>query len=266
MLINELMNLGGKTALVTGGAGYLGSQICDALLELDAKVISVSRGKSRSFIEKTVENNEFISLKHDLSSKDGVDSCLKEVCSLSEDIDILINNFYTFPKEFSFFLQDWCDYEEAFSTSLISPLYLIKKILKMMIEKEKGGSIINIASMYGKISPDFSIYGNREMKGKIGVGIDYCVSKASLIQIAKYVASIGGKYGIRCNSISPGPFSKPGTFKGKKWFEKKLKEKTMLNRIGNNYELKGTIALLASDLSTYITGEDISVDGGWTAW
>jgi len=266
MLIKELMNCKGKTAFVTGGSGYLGSQICSALLELGAKVISVSRGNGPSYIEKLEEDDKLILLKHDLSSQEGVNGCLKEVTSLSDEINILVNNFYTFPKAFNYLNQDWLDYETTFSTGLISPLYLTKKILKMMIEIGKGGSIINIASMYGKVSPDFSIYGNPEINSEIGVGIEYCASKAALIQIAKYIAAVGGEYGIRCNSISPGPFPKPGTFKNKKWFEKNLNRKTMLNRVGNNDELKGAILLLATNLGTYITGSDISVDGGWTAW
>lgn len=266
MSIKELMNLDGKTALVTGGLGYLGSQICDSLVELGSKVISVSRGNSQSFSNKLDASKEFVSLKYDLSSKRGVDCCLREVLSLTDRLDILINNFYTFPKVFHLFQQDWSDYERTFSTGLISPLYLTKEVLGMMVDGNIAGSIINIASMYGKVSPDVSIYGDPEMVGKLGVGIEYCASKAGLIQITKYIASIGGRHGIRCNSISPGPFSKPGTFKDMEWFEKNLKRKTMLDRVGKNDELKGAIVLLATDLGSYITGTDIAVDGGWTAW
>ena len=85
--------------------------------------------------------------------------------------------------------------------------------------------------------------------------------------MTKYLAVKGGPLNIKVNAISPGPFSRPGTFdNGKKWFREELIAKVPLKRIGENWELKGIIALLASDMGTYITGQNISVDGGWTIW
>lgn len=264
MLIKDLADLSGSTAIVTGGSGYLGSQISSALLELGATVIAVSRGKSQTYAQELDDDENFISLQHDLSSKEGVDGLLEATSSYQ--VGILVNNFYTFPKTFNLLDQDWLDYEQTLNSGIISPLYLSKEILKRMIDSQRGGSIVNIASMYGKVGPDFSIYGDTDMKQKIGVGIEYGAAKAALIQATKYIASFAGKYGIRCNSISPGPFSKPGTFENREFFEKNLTNKTMLKRIGCKDELKGAIALLATDLGAYVTGADIPVDGGWTAW
>ena len=265
MRVKELMDLKGRTVLVTGGSGYIGSQICSTLLELGAKVISVSRGISPSFIDDIGNKNKLINLKHDLSTQNGVEDCIGEIKDNSDNVHILVNNFYTFPNKFNFLDQDWSDFEDTFSTSIVSPLYLTKCILEQMIEKKIKGNIINISSMYGKVAPDFKIYNDRHMLGNIGVGIEYCVAKAGLIEATKYIASYAGNSGIRCNSISPGPFSKPGTFKEKRWFESNLKNKTMINRIATNDDLKGAIVLLATDLGKYITGADIAVDGGWTA-
>ena len=117
--------------------------------------------------------------------------------------------------------------------------------------------------MYGVVSPDFRIYRESGM----GNAAHYGATKAALIQMTRYLAVKGGPLNIRVNAISPGPFSRPGTFEnGKEWFREELVNKVPLKRIGENWELKGVIALLASDLGTYITGQNICVDGGWTIW
>ena len=217
------MDMSGKTAIVTGGSGYIGSQICSTLTELGAKVISISRGISNSFSE--TEHSNIIKLKYDLSTKDGVDRCLNEIKNQTREIDLLVNNFYTFPKKFNILDQEWVDIETTLNASIISPLYLTKLILQIMIDNETKGNIINIASMYGKIAPDFNIYDDQNMQNNIGVGIEYCIAKAGLIASTKYIASYFGDKGIRCNSISPGPFSKPGTFNDKGWFKKNIEKR-----------------------------------------
>ena len=116
--------------------------------------------------------------------------------------------------------------------------------------------------MYGIVSPNFQIYRDSGM----GNAAEYGATKAALIQITKYLAVKGAPKNIRVNAISPGPFSKPGSFDGKEWFKQELINKMPLNRIGENWELKGTVVFLASNLSTYVTGQNISVDGGWTIW
>jgi len=262
MSIKDLMKLNGRMAIVTGGAGFLGSQMCSALLELGARVVSVSRGKSQAYTKELESNNNFISMKYDLSLKKAVHDCIDEIRSMSDSIDILVNNSYTWPKVVQFLDQDWKDFEQTMKTGIVAQLYITKLVFNIMIEQRKGGSIINIGSMYGKVSPDFGIYRDSGM----GNAVEYGATKAGMIQITKYIASLGGKHNIRCNSISPGAFPRPGTFVGKEWFEGELKRKTMLNRVGGGEELKGAILLLATDLGAYITGADISVDGGWTAW
>jgi len=258
MIIQEMMNLKGKNALVTGGTGYLGSFMCSTLIDLGANVIAVSRGKSSNYLKN---NSQLTIIKKDLSSKKGIDEFLLEINKHVKKVDILINNSYKWPQIVNYLDQDWDNFKESFDSGIISQLYLTKFLFKKM-QEEKEGVIINVASMYGKVSPDFTIY--REIG--MGNAIDYGIAKAGMIQFTKYLASLGGKYNIRCNSISPGPFPRPGVLDGKEWFEKELNAKTMLGRVGIGEELKGVIAFLASNLSSYVTGEDIAVDGGWTAW
>ena len=258
MEIKEMMNLEGKNALVTGGTGYLGSFMCSTLIDLGANVIAVSRGKSSNYLKN---NRQLTIIKKDLSSKKGIDEFLLEMNKYVKKVDILINNSYKWPQIVNYLNQDWDNFKESFDSGIISQLYLTKFLFEKM-QEEKEGIIINVASMYGKVSPDFTIY--RDSGG--GNAIDYGIAKAGMIQFTKYLASLGGKYNIRCNSISPGPFPRPGVLDGKEWFEKELNAKTMLGRVGIGEELKGVVAFLASNLSSYVTGEDIAVDGGWTAW
>jgi NAD(P)-dependent dehydrogenase (short-subunit alcohol dehydrogenase family) len=261
MKIQEMMNLKGKNALVTGGTGYVGSFMCSALIDLGANVIAVSRGKSSTYLDDYKKNKQLNVIQKDLSTKQGVNECLVEIKKYCNEVNILINNSYTWPKVVNYFDQDWNDFKGTIDSGIISQLYLTKFIFNDMIEN-KQGIIINVASMYGKVSPDFSMYRESSM----GNAIEYGISKAGMIQFTKYLASLGGKYNIRSNSISPGPFPREGALDGKEWFEKELNAKTMLGRVGKGEELKGVSSFLASDLSTYVTGTDIAVDGGWTSW
>ena len=268
MLLKEMMDLRGKNAFVTGGTGFLGAHMCLALLEMGATVATVSRGKSRNFLAELRPDwgSGQEGLHHilgDLSNPQHVEFAVNEFRQMIGDIDILINNQFDWPRALKFGSQSWDDFEGTLRTGVVSPLYLTQLVFKHMSEKGNGGSIINVSSMYAKVSPDHSIY--RDTPG-MGNAVEYGASKAALSQATRYIAAIGGPYGIRCNSISPGPFPRSGAFEGKEWFKEELERKTMLRRVGEPSQLKGAVALLASDLGSYITGADIAVDGGWCSW
>ena len=129
------------------------------------------------------------------------------------------------------------------------------------MKKQKTGSIINIASIYGTVSPDPEIYENSGFDNPP----EYGAGKAAIIQFTRYIAVHNAKYGVRANSISPGPFPNQTVQKNKK-FMNNLKRKIPMNRIGHPNELKGITIFLASNASSFLTGENIHVDGGWTAW
>lgn len=257
-IIEELASLAGKVAVVTGGGGHLGFQMSLCLLELGAKVIILGQDKNKVRILKEKFGRQATFIKIDLNDKGDIFSLDKK---LPESIDILVNNAYSWPKQVHLENLEWDDVLNTFITGAVSPLFLSKMAFSKM--KKRGGSIINIASMYGIVSPDFRIYRTSGM----GNAIHYGASKAALIQMTKYLAIMGGPLNIRVNAISPGPFSRPGTFdNGKEWFREELINKVPLKRIGENWELKGVLALLASDMGSYITGQNLSVDGGWTTW
>jgi gluconate 5-dehydrogenase len=262
MLIKNMMDLTGRIAVVTGGTGFLGSQMCEALCELGATVYGISRGESQNFAESLMGCEHFIHLIGDVSRPADVNSIIETVIKRSDKIDILVNNAYTWPKVTNFMQASWEDMSKTLESGLVAQLYLTRRVIESMI-MNGGGNIINVSSMYGKVAPDHKIY--RE-SGR-GNAIEYGASKAALAQATRYIASIGGRNNIRCNSISPGPFPRPGTFSnGFNWFKDELSNRTMLCRPGQPQEIKGAIAFLASDLSSYVTGADIAIDGGWTAW
>jgi gluconate 5-dehydrogenase len=115
--------------------------------------------------------------------------------------------------------------------------------------------------MYGLVSPDLRIYGDNPQKQPPNYG----TGKSGVAQFTRYAAGALGEYGIRVNAITPGPFPNPAN-QNDPVFNRKLAEKTMLGRIGKSSEIAGAVLLLASDASSFMTGANIVVDGGWTAW
>ena len=255
----ELIRLDGKFAVVTGGGGHLGREISRALLELGAQVLILGRNQQKAEPLRAEFGSRVLFEQSDLNLKEEV---LKVRDMLPKRVDVLVNNALTWPKNPHFETLDWDEINETLVSGVTSPLMLTNIVFDRMIAY-RSGSIINNASMYGLVSPDFRIYRESGM----GNAIAYNAAKAALIHVTRYLAVKGAPYNIRVNAFSPGPFSHPGTFDGgKEWFREELNRKVPLNRIGESWEIKGVIAFLASDLSTYVTGQNIPVDGGWTIW
>jgi len=135
----------------------------------------------------------------------------------------------------------------------------IREVVPYM--KEQGGSIINYCSMYGLVSPDLRIYGDNPQKQPPNYG----AGKAAVDQLTRYAAGALAEYGIRVNAVTPCPFPNPRNQNDAE-FNAKLASKTMLGRFGQSYEMAGAVLLLASDAASFMTGTNIVVDGGWTAW
>lgn len=261
--IHDMMSLEGRVALVTGGTGWLGSAICETLSELGATVIAASRGTSEQFTSIEHYKIDFTDIDDDPDyphpdGGDKIDRMLKHISEKHGHVNILVNNMCEWTKSVDFMKTDTVDIEDNFTLNVTPHLILTQRVAKHML---RGDSIINIASMYGKVSPDLKMY-----QGEGGNALMYGAAKAALIQSTKYLAGLLGQQGIRVNSISPGPFPRPGALNGKGWFRDELNRRTMLDRVADREELKGAVALLATDLGSYITGEDIAVDGGWTAY
>lgn len=261
--ISELMSLKDKISIVTGGSGHLGSAISETLAELGSDIIVLGRDveKGQKFVEKiSNQYNINATFKNvDLNQKDTIDLFMDEI----DNIDVLVNNAFTWPTIPNIEETDWTDFEETLTIGITSPFYLTKKVIEKM-KKNAGGNILNVGSMYGMVSPNFKIYRDQP---KMGNALAYNAAKAAIIQMTKYLAVYCAKWGIRVNVISPGSFPRPGTFSnGKEWFEEELKSMIPLRKLGEPWHLKGSVALLTTDLGEYITGQNILIDGGWTSW
>lgn len=262
--LKELFNLDGKVALVTGGAGYLGSQISDALAEQGATIIVASRDinkckkKSKEMALAFSIESQYAQL--DVTSPGSIDSLVDFIDLTYGKLDILVNCSWTGKKN-SWDTIDIDDWKFDIDISLNAP-FRVTKSFYPLLKKSKSGVILNIASMYGIVAPDYRIYEGTEHANPPSYG----AAKAGIIQFTRYLASFLAVDGIRTNCISPGPFPFPTTLEKYPEFAANLASKVPLGRLGNPHELKGVALLLCSDAGSFINGENICVDGGWTKW
>lgn len=260
----NLFDLSKKTVLITGGAGHLGAAMSEALAAYGAELFIASRDKEKCenladrLNQKYGRNCHGLSI--DISSEKSVSYCVNKIISYSGKIDIVINNA---AYSVAGFFEDLTEetWKKAIDGTINGVFRVCSAIIPYMVKARKG-SIINIASMYGLVSPDPNIY---QGEVKFNNPACYGAGKAAVLQLTKYIAGYYGAKGIRCNSITPGPFPSKAV-QETQWFVDNLAEKTMLKRIGQPEDLAGVVLLLASDCSSYITGSNICIDGGWTAW
>jgi gluconate 5-dehydrogenase len=262
--LKELQSLKGKTAVVTGGAGYLGSAISETLAELGANLVLASRDqkkceeKCKRIEEINCGTVRAVGLQVDVLRKDSIAGFLEGVHEHFPTIDILVNNAWSGNKNTWESISDE-DWEYDVNMSLNSVFRLTKAFFPDLIATR--GVILNIASMYGHIGPDYRIYDGKEFANPPSYG----AAKAGVIQFTRYLASFLSPHGIRVNALSPGAFPHPPT-QMHEGFMQKLGSKNPMNRIGQPEELKGAVALLCSDAGSYITGQNLCVDGGWAIW
>ena len=263
--INNLMSLKGRRALVTGACGFLGKAICETLIELECDLILFDLpGSNFSEIShKTNRRKESVidSIEIDLEDISSREKAIKSVLKNNQNLDILIN---TAALVSSNPLEGWATelknqsletWDRAMNVNLKSAFHLSRDFAPLLGANKKG-SIINIGSIYGVAAPDYSLYEGTDM----GNAAAYAASKGGLIQLTRWLSTTLAP-DIRVNSISPG-----GIFRDQpKEFVSKYEKKTPLNRMATEEDFKGIIAYLSTDLSSYVTGQNILVDGGWTA-
>ncbi len=273
--LKELFDLNGRTALITGGAGFLGKQHASALAEAGASVIlwDISQGALKAAeVELSARFPGKISIREvDIASADSVRQAASEIKSLQ----ILVNNagmtvargqekfkkyfdpFETYPTEL---------WEMALQVNLTGTFLVTQACAPLLLKSPGIASIINIASDVGVISPDHRIYQPNPERGFEGVGfnspLSYATSKAALIQMTKFWATYWSKKGIRVNTISPAGVENNQDPK----FQRELTDRIPLGRMARPHELKGAISFLASDASSFVTGHNLMVDGGRTIW
>lgn len=261
--IHKLLDLKGRTAVVTGGAGYLGTAVSEGLAEAGATVylVSLNELKCREAAETIAGRTgaACYGKAMDIRDKASVQQCIEEIAEAAGSLDILVNNAaFSAPAKLAAMSEE--QWLAGLNGTVNGTFRCVQAALPFMV-KQQSGSIINISSMYGMVSPNPDIYGDSGMENPANYG----AGKAAINQFTRYIACHYGKHGIRANTVSPGPFPN-GTAQADLQFMKQLGAKNPLGRIGKPEELKGVMVFLASAASSYITGANIPVDGGWTAW
>ena len=259
--MNNLFNLDGKVAVVTGGAGLLGKAFARALAASGATVFiaELNRKAGQSVSEELRKENLDVRDVHlDISHVTSIQRCIHQIEKETDAIDIWINNAYPRTK-------DWhLDFENIPTSSwrknvdqhLNGYCFCCQQVAERM-KKRRKGSIINLASTYGICGPRFSIYNGTAMT----MPAAYAAIKGGILNFTRYLASYYGRYGIRANSISPG-----GIFNGQPArFVKRYSKNTPLGRMARPDDIAGAAVYLASDAASYVTGHNLVVDGGWTS-
>lgn len=262
--ISDLHNLRGKTALVTGGAGLLGSQIAEVLAEHGADIIIASRNLESCLTKCDELKEHFPDIKTfattlDLTDQASITNCIDNCVAEFGKIDILVTCAWSGKKNSwdSITDEDW-NYD--IEICLNGVFRLIKAATASL--RESKGVILNIGSMYGHVAPDYRLYEGVPQANPPSYG----VAKAGIIQLTKYLASFLSKDGIRVNCISPGPFPFEHVIDQFPVFKQRLCDKNPMGRLGKAHEIKGAALLLCSDASSYMTGQNICIDGGWAVW
>jgi 2-deoxy-D-gluconate 3-dehydrogenase len=275
MSIQDKFDLDGRVAIVTGGVGLLGAEFCRTLAEAGASVAVVDLNASAS--QETADSltkSEYkaLAVSADITQPDSVNAMVEKVVSEFGRLDILVNSAALDPKfdpdaakkgippgAFEDYpLDDW---NAALNVNLTGTFLVTQACVKPMIEQGRKGSIINICSTYGLNGPDQSIY-IKDGERVAYKPVYYTVTKAGVLGFTKYLAAYYAGTDIRVNALTPG-----GVFNTHEdYFVKNYSAKTIVGRMANKDEMNGALLFLASDASSYMTGNNVVVDGGWTAW
>lgn len=261
----ELFSLKGRAALVVGGSGLLGGEIAYAFAELGAEVIIASRDEARcrefvSTLQQHIPGVTAHALGVDITDAQSIQALIGRVGDITGGgLDILVNSGWSGRKNTFESISDE-DWDNDIDVCLSGVFRTIKAAVPLL--KQRRGNILTIASMYGHVAPDYRMYDSERFANPPSYG----AAKAGVIQLTRYLASFLSPHGIRANCISPGPFPFESTQKENPDFIARLAAKNPLNRIGRPHELKGAAVLLCSEAGSYMTGQNLCVDGGWAVW
>lgn len=277
LLSASLFDLNGRTAVLTGASGFLGRTFAHALLANGARVVALGRSE-RLLSEAARWEAEFgrdrvVAHRLDMYDVDVLNETCRRIVESESSIDILVNNAHELGAATGFNVPEGSlEYStfDQWQRNLHGGVYWAVQTTQRFgakMKEQRRGSIINIATMYASVAPRPELYAGTTSLNPAG----YSASKAALVAFTRYTASFWGKHGVRANCISPGPFSNTEDLDGQNSVDEesdfltRLKSYTVLDRIGRPRELCGALLFLASDASSYVTGQNLGIDGGWTA-
>lgn len=265
----ELFSLKGKTAIVTGALGLIGKKHCEALAMAGANVVVADMdGKmAQHFAQQLGKGHMGIGIN--VTSKQSLLDAAALIYERYASVDILVNNaaindMFENPalaKDLSAFENYPLD---AFQKSLdvnVTGVFLCSQVFGTKMAKKGSGSIINIASTYGVVGPDQSIYRNAFGEQTFFKSPAYPVTKGAVINFTRFLAAYWGHRGVRVNTLSPGGVENSQD----EFFIQSYSAKTLLGRMAKATDYQGALIFLASEASAYMTGANLIVDGGWTA-
>ncbi len=259
--IQQLFDLTGRVALVTGATGHLGRALAEALAEAGATVVATSRdaAKARDFAA-TLPNAQ--KARHQGTTLDYLDppsleACVKQTVQSAGRIDILVNNGYALSKGDLYSLD-----AEGFNRQLANAtgcFLLARHVRDHAVQRGGGASIIMLGSMYALVGSYPDAYAGVCDASSVA----YHTLKGGIVQMTRHLAVYWVSDGVRVNTLTPGPFPAPTA---NPRMVERLCTKSPMRRMGRPDELKGAVVFLASDASSYVTGHNLVIDGGWTAW
>jgi len=268
--VDGMFRLDGKVAVVTGGTGILGRGYCRAMAESGATVVVADIDQAAcDALAGEIANAtgaRAIGLAVDLASEYSIVNWAKAILDHCGVVDILMNNAAA--KADGFFapleqyrLQTWNDVMAV----NVNALFLAVRELGPGMAERGCGSIINVSSIYGIVGPDQRIYEGswyEDLGGSINTPMIYAATKGAVVSMTRYLATYWGAKGVRVNCVTPG-----GVASGQnEEFDRRYSARVPMGRMARANEMIGAVLYLASDASSYVNGQNLIVDGGWTAW
>jgi NAD(P)-dependent dehydrogenase (short-subunit alcohol dehydrogenase family) len=270
--MDDLFSLKGKNIVITGASGILGQHFCRALANAGGNLamVDVNEEILRDQVANLQKdfNVKIVGYVGDVSSEISVDKTINQIIKDFGVINVLHNNAASKSSNLDEFFASYEDYSlnewrKIMSVNIDGMFLMSKFVGRHMVERGVKGSIIQTASIYGLVAPDQRIYeGSFYLNRPINTPAVYSASKAAVIGLTKYLSTYWGEKGIRVNTLTPG-----GMESGQNdIFKQKYSNRVPLGRMGEPNELVGALIYLASDASSYVTGQNIVVDGGLSAW
>lgn len=269
-MMEDTFDLTGRVAIVTGACGLLGVQHSTALAEAGATVIVADLDGERATETARHLGHRHLGLELNVSDPGSVQHARQTIIERLGRLDIIVNNAAvndmvedpTLALDHSCFENYPLDLWKRVMDVNVTGMFLCCQILGATLAEQGSGSIINVASTYGVVAPDQSIYRAPDGSQTFYKSAAYPTSKGAVVMLTKFLASYWGKRNVRVNALSPG-----GVENGQnEHFVQRYEERTPLRRMAKPTDYRGAVVFLASDASSYMTGHNLMVDGGWTTW
>ncbi len=260
--MSSLFSLIGRSVCVFGGGGYLSGPTCFQLAAHGAHVVvaDVDIEAANQVVKCILDaGHNARAVELDVTDDNIIAYVLDQIATEHGSLDAVVNASFAY-KNVPFDQMSLDDWRDGMRVNL-DAAFLVSREAGRIMKAQGCGSIVQFSSMYGVVAPHPEIYEDMNVNP-----VHYGVAKAGVLQLVKYQAAIMGRDGVRVNAIVPGPFPFQSLQETDPGFVERLGGQTMLGRIGKNNEIAGAVVYLVSDASTYVTGTQITVDGGWTAW